>query len=301
MISLNKLSVLAAVWVLLLSICGCVDTEGDSTGGQGGVASVTPDQPVPPDATAADVELTGSIDIAGGTAHIPVMEDVQKVFARKHPHLKIAIAGGGSGVGIEQVGEGLVDIGNAGRSPTEEEIAKYGLVLHRWAIDGVTAVVNPANALNGLTQEQLVKVFAGEITNWQELGGEDKGINLYTRDEESGTREVFWKRALDQGEIAGGANVVVSNGAMKSAISQDPYGIGYVSVGHVDDSVKALQFNSVAADLENVKSGAYPVARGLYSLTKGEPAGAVKEFLDFLYSPEGQEIIAAKGFIAVER
>jgi phosphate transport system substrate-binding protein len=286
--------------MLLLGISACVDTEQDTSAGQGGTAaSVTPEEADP--SAGAEPQLTGSIDIAGGTAHIPVMEEAQQVFGTRYPELKISIAGGGSGVGIEQVGEGLVDIGNSGRSPSEEEIAKYGLVLHKWAIDGVTAVVNPLNTISGVTKEQLTMIFAGEITNWKELGGEDKGINLYTRDEESGTREVFWKKALDKGEIASGANVVVSNGAMKSAISQDPYGIGYVSVGHIDESVKALEFDGIAPSLENVKSGAYPVARGLYSLTKGEPNEAVKAFLDFMYSPEGQEIIAAKGFIAVER
>lgn len=297
---INKLSIFIAI-LLLLTICACVDTGEDSTTARSDTAVADSATPAPPATDTAAVQLTGAINIAGGTAHIPVMEDVQQVFASRYPELKIAIAGGGSGVGIEQVGEGLVDIGNSGRLPTEEEISKYGLVLHQWAIDGVTAVVNPANPVGGLTKEQLIKVFAGEISNWQELGGEDKGINIYTRDEESGTREVFWKQALDQGEIAGSANVVVSNGAMKSAISQDPYAIGYVSIGHIDESVKALEFDGISPSLENVKSGAYPVARGLYSLTKGEPEGAVKAFLDFLYTPEGQEIIADKGFIAVER
>ncbi|MCB2183563.1 MAG: phosphate ABC transporter substrate-binding protein [Desulfobulbaceae bacterium] len=242
----------------------------------------------------------GEIKIAGGTAHIPVMKEAAARIMGLNPHIQISIAGGGSGVGIKQVGEGLVDIGNSGRKAKDEEVSKYGLKMFKWAIDGVGIVVNPANSVRSLTQEQLMAVFAGKISNWKELGGEDRGINLYTRDESSGTRAVFWKKALSKGDIASSANFVVSNGAMKGAISQDPYGIGYVSVGHIDESVAPVAFNGVAPSLENVKDGKYTISRGLYSNTKGEPAGLVKKFIDYLFTDEGQELVARKGFVPVK-
>jgi phosphate transport system substrate-binding protein len=242
----------------------------------------------------------GEIRSAGGTAHIPVMKEAAARIMGFNPEIQISIAGGGSGVGVKQVGEGLVDIGNTGRTPTEDEVKQYGLKMFKWAIDGVAIVVNPANKARSLSQDQAAAIFAGKITNWNEVGGVDKRINLYTRDEASGTREVFWEKALKKGDIAATANVIVSNGAMKGAVSQDPYGIGYVSVGHIDETVAPVTFNGIEPSMQNVKDGKYPVARGLFSNTKGEPAGLVKKFIEYLFTEEGQQIVVEKGFISVQ-
>jgi phosphate transport system substrate-binding protein len=257
---------------------------------------------VPAEAGALDtfVGQQGSIKISGGTAHIPVMKEAAKRIMTANPQIQISIAGGGSGVGIKQVGEGLVDIGNSGRKPTDEEISKYGLKLFKWAVDGVSVVVHPNNPVKDLTKAQLKEIFAGTASNWKTFGGPDKPINIYTRDKASGTRSVFWKKALDKGEITPKANFVVSNGAMKSSIANDPYGIGYVSVGHIDESVAPVGLEGVVPTLETVKTGEYTVARGLYSNTKGEPAGFTALFIDYLLSGEGQSIASEKGFIPVQ-
>jgi phosphate transport system substrate-binding protein len=242
---------------------------------------------------------TGTIRISGGTAHIPVMKAAAERIMRNHPDIHISIAGGGSGVGIKQVGEGLVDIGNSGRTPSDAEVRKYDLKMFKWALDGVGVVVNPQNPVRALTTAQLKEVFAGNITNWKQLGGSDKGIDLYTRDEASGTREVFWKKALGKGDISSRANVVPSNGAMKTAIANDPLGIGFISVGHIDATVTPVALDGVAPTLDTVRQGTYKVARGLYSNTKGDPTGLVRKFIDYLLSPEGQQLAAQKGFIGV--
>ncbi|OQW99982.1 MAG: phosphate-binding protein [Desulfobacteraceae bacterium A6] len=242
----------------------------------------------------------GDIRISGGTAHIPVMKDAAKLIMEHNPDIRISIAGGGSGVGIKQVGEGLVDIGNSGRKPTDDEIRKYGLKLFQWAIDGVGVVVNPKNPVKALSKSRLSEIFAGKVVNWKVLGGPDKTINVYTRDNSSGTREVFWEKALDKGEITDKANVVVSNGAMKTAVANDPYGIGYVSVGHMDNSTAPVILDGAEPTIDNVKNGSYRIARGLFSNTKGEPKGLVKKFIDFLFSPEGRQIAAKNGFIPVK-
>lgn len=243
---------------------------------------------------------SGILKIAGGTAHIPVMKEAARMIMEANPDIRITIAGGGSGVGIKQVGEGIIDIGNAGRKATDEESATYGLVQHKWAIDGVGTVVNPQNSVKALSTQQLEDIFAGKISNWKEVGGEDRAINLYDRDAASGTRDVFWKKALNKIDVSTKANVVVSNGAMKTAIAGDPYGIGYVSVGHIDDTVLAVALDGVVPDLETVKSGDYKVARGLYSSTKGEPQGLARLFLDFMFSETGQQLVRDKGFVAVK-
>lgn len=242
----------------------------------------------------------GILKIAGGTAHIPVMKEAAKQIMTTNPDIRITIAGGGSGVGIKQAGEGLVDIGNAGRKATDKEVSTYGLKMFKWAIDGVGVVVHPENPVTTLTTAELQDIFAGKITNWQEVGGADNAINLYGRDAGSGTRKVFWKKALKNGDISKKSNVVVSNGAMKSAVAGDPYAIGYVSIGHMGASVTPVAIDDIAPTLDNVKSGQYGVARGLYSLTKGEPEGLAKLFIDYLFSEQGQKIAAAKGFIPVQ-
>lgn len=244
-------------------------------------------------------DLSGTIKISGGTAHIPVMKEAAKRVMQLNGNIQISIAGGGSGVGIKQVGEGLVNIGNSGRKAKDEEVEKYGLKMFKWAIDGVAIVVNPENTVKELTKQQLKDIFSGKIANWKSLAGADRPINVYTRDESSGTREVFWKKAIDQGEIIPQANVVVSNGAMKSAIANDPYSIGYVSVGHIDKSVAPVALDGIIPTIETVKSGSYTVSRGLYSNTKGEPDQLTKLFIDYLLSPEGQKIVSENGFIPV--
>lgn len=242
----------------------------------------------------------GVIRISGGTAHIPVMKEAARRVMTINPEIRITIAGGGSGVGIKQVGEGLVDIGNSGRPATAAEIARYDLKLFQWAIDGVGVVVHPSNPVKGISKALLQQIFSGQLTNWKELGGADRVIDLYTRDEASGTREVFSGKALDKQKIVPSANVVVSNGAMKSSIANDPYGIGYVSVGHIDSSVSALSLDGVAPTIANVKNGKYPVTRGLFSYTRHAPQGLTKKFIDFLFCPEGQKMVSDNGFITVQ-
>ena len=256
------------------------------------------------EAAASDLDAfngqKGEIKIAGGTAHIPVVKEAAKRIMTVNPEIHIVISGGGSGVGIKQVGEGLIDIGNSGRKPTDDEISRYGLSMFKWAVDGVGVAVHPDNPVKALSKAQLADVFSGKIDTWKALGGPDKAISVYTRDEASGTRDVFWKKGLNKGDITEKANFVVSNGAMKTAVASDPNAIGYVSVGHMDDSVAAVALDGVAPSLENVKSGKYDVARGLYSNTKGEPQGIVKLFIDYLFSPEGQKIVSENGFIPVK-
>ncbi len=242
----------------------------------------------------------GLLKISGGTAHIPVMKEAAKQIMIANPKIQISIAGGGSGVGIKQVGEGLVNIGNSGRKATDKEIDRYQLKLYQWAIDGVGPVVNPQNKVKALTKNQMIDIFSGKLENWKQLGGADRNINIYTRDEASGTRAVFWKKGLNKAQISSGAHVVISNGAMKSAISQDPYGIGYVSVGHIDETVAPIALDGVVPTIQTVQNGTYKVSRGLYSNTKGEPTGLTKKFINFLYTAEGKQIIEKHGFIPAQ-
>ncbi|OXS29129.1 MAG: phosphate-binding protein [Desulfovibrio sp. MES5] len=239
----------------------------------------------------------GAIDIAGGTAHIPVMKEAARQIMEANPDVRITVAGGGSGVGVQKVGEGIVQIGNTGRALKPAEVEKYGLVSFPFAIDGVAVAVNPANKVAGLTKAQIKDIFSGKIANWKEVGGADAAISLYVREDGSGTRETFEERALDKGASSAGANVVNSNGAMKTAISQDPNAVGYVGIGHLDKSIKGVSVDGMAPSQENAASGQYTVTRLLYMNTKGEPQGITKGFVDYIFTPAGQEIVSKAGYI----
>ena len=239
----------------------------------------------------------GVIDIAGGTAHIPVMKEAARQIMEANPAVRITVAGGGSGVGVQKVGEGIVQIGNTGRALKPAEVEKYGLVSFPFAIDGVAVAVNPANKVEGLTKAQIKDIFSGKIANWKEVGGADAPISLYVREDGSGTRETFEERALDKGASAAAANVVNSNGAMKTAISQDPNAVGYVGIGHLDKSIKGVSVDGMAPSQENAASGQYTVTRLLYMNTKGEPQGITRGFVDYIFTPAGQEIVSKAGYI----
>ena len=250
---------------------------------------------------AAFAGLKGKIDIAGGTAHIPVMKEAARRIMTYNPNIRITVAGGGSGVGVQKVGEGLVDIGNTGRPVSPEERARYGLKSYAFAIDGVAVAVHPSNSVKSLSTKQVQDIFAGKIKNWQAVGGKNSPIHLYTRDEASGTRAVFWKKLLKKGPIADNANIVPSNGAMKVAISRDENAIGYLSIGHIDNTISPVKIDGIYPSQENAKNGTYKVVRKLYMNTKGEPDKLVKIFINYILSPEGAEIIKKCGFIPLVR
>ena len=243
----------------------------------------------------------GKIDIAGGTAHIPVMREAAKRIMAMNHDIRITVAGGGSGVGVKQVGEGLVEIGNTGRPLKKEEIEKYGLKTFPFAIDGVAVVINPANKVAELSFEQLADIYSGKITNWKQVGGADAEINVYGREDGSGTREVFTNLAIKNENVTPKTNVVSSNGAMKTAVAKDERAIGYVGIGHIDKSIKAPKLAGMTASQENAANGKYTVVRDLYMNTKGEPTGLTALFIDYIYSPEGLEIIKDSKYIPLKR
>ncbi|MDL2316474.1 phosphate ABC transporter substrate-binding protein [Desulfovibrio sp. OttesenSCG-928-A18] len=255
----------------------------------------------PSGALAPFAGLEGNLDIAGGTAHIPVMNGAARNIMEANPDIRITVAGGGSGVGVQKVGEGLVHIGNTGRALKDSEIARYGLVSFPFAIDGVAVVVHPQNPVGALGKEQLKKIFAGEISNWKEVGGLDAAISLYIREDGSGTRETFESRALDAGQSAAKSNVVSSNGAMKTAVAQDPNAIGYVGIGHLDDSTKGVILDGMVPSQQNAADGSYTVTRLLYMNTKGQARGLTGAFIDYIYSADGKAIIAKAGYIPMDR
>ncbi|WP_297810709.1 phosphate ABC transporter substrate-binding protein [uncultured Helicobacter sp.] len=292
-----KVSTLLSASVLLLTFgafTGCGSNSKDSAESSATNASS--------ESLAVFAKEQGKIDIAGGTAHIPVMKKAAEAIMSFNPKITISITGGGTGAGITKVGEGLVQIGNTGRALKPQEIEKYQLVSFPFAVDGVAIAVHKENPLSNLTKEQVSQIFSGEVKNWNELGGNEGVINLYVREDGSGTRDTFESKGLNEGiEIPQTANVVSSNGAMKIALAQDKNAIGYVGIGHLDTSIKGIAFENVEPTQEKTKEGSYQISRLLYMNTKGEPQGLTKLFVDYIYSSDGAKFIEQSGYIPLPK
>jgi len=244
-----------------------------------------------------------TLSLAGSTTVEPIASRVAEVYMEEHPDAKVTVQGGGSSTGIKMVGEGTADIGNASRKIKDKEKDLYpDLVGSIIAYDGIAIVVHPSNTVTNITKQQLQDIYAGKITNWNELGGEDMEIVVITRAEGSGTRDTFIELVMNKGKIEETPSVLQkpSNGAVKAAVAGNENAIGYIGLGYVDSSVKTVKIGGVLPSPATVKGGTYPISRALYMYTKGTPSGLAKDFIDFILSKEGQNIVEEIGFIRID-
>jgi len=278
------LSLSILVVVLLLTACG------------------TPSTPVAEPSVSTGAELSGEISVAGSTSVQPLAEVLGEAFMAAHPQVVVNVQGGGTSVGVKSAGEGTVDVGTASRDLKPEELQQFpDLKVFIIARDGIAVVTHPQVPVEGLTKEQVKKIFAGEITNWSEVGGPDKPIVVVSREEGSGTRAYFEEAILGEGVvIVDTAILQQSNGALRTTVSTTPDSIGYLSFGYLDESLKALALDGVEATEANALSGAYPVVRPFNVLTKGEPSELVQAWLDFILSAEGQQIVKDEGYLSLQ-
>jgi phosphate transport system substrate-binding protein len=246
--------------------------------------------------------LSGELTIAGSTTVLPINQECARLLMDANPDLRISVSGGGSGHGVKSVGAGEIDIGAVSRDVKSSELELYP-DLKPVAIgkDSVAVVVHPSNAVSDLTLEQVAQIFSGEITNWKDVGGADAAIRVITREEGSGTRETFETYVMTPFEldIAARASVKSSNGEVRATVSSDDRSVGYLSLGYVDASLKALLIGGIEATVENVVAGDYPIQRSLYLITKGDPDELEQAFLGFVLSSEGQAVVEDMGYIKV--
>ena len=246
-------------------------------------------------------EDTETISIAGSTTVLPVAQAAAEEYMNQHSNADIQVSGGGSGVGATSVIGGTADIGMLSRDLKASE--KEGNTLKEFVVgkDGIALVGHPSNTVSDLSLEQVKAIYQGTITNWKDVGGADSEIVLIGRDSSSGTREFFTEFVLNKEDAAKEMQELNSNGAVAQAVSITPGAIGYVSLEYVDDSLKAFSIAGVAPTVENVISGVYEINRPLLMVTNGEPEGLAADYLAFILSEEGQQILKDSGFIpAVE-
>ncbi|HWP95736.1 MAG TPA: phosphate ABC transporter substrate-binding protein PstS family protein [Syntrophomonadaceae bacterium] len=253
------------------------------------------DQTKTSDQTAA---LQGTLTIAGSTSVQPFSEVLAQNFMKKNPNVKVNVQGGGSAQGIAAATNGTAQIGSSSAELKPEQ--KGDLVITQIAMDGIAVIVNPSNPISDLKKDDIKNIFLGNTKNWKEVGGPDAVITVVSREEGSGTRTAFEELLLAKQPAVKTAIVQNSTGAVKTTISGDKNAIGYDSLASVDKSVKALGIDGVAANTDNVKNGTYRVSRPFLYMTKGQPQGLAKAFIDFVMSAEGQKILVDQGAISLK-
>jgi len=249
-------------------------------------------------------EPVDELTVIGSTTVLPLAQKTADAFMDKNTNASIQVSGGGSSVGIQAVDSGTADIGIASRDLKDNEKESYpNLVQHVVAKDGIAIIVHPSNPVSSLTEEQVKGIYNRTYTDWNELGGDDQQIVVVSRDTASGTREFFFEYVMKKGDFTKGALEKNSNGAVQLTVAQTPGAIGYVGLGYVDSTIKAVKINAngqlVEPTVQNILEGKYPIARSLNMFTNGEAAGLTKEYLDFIMSKEGQKIVKEEGFVPV--
>jgi phosphate transport system substrate-binding protein len=246
-----------------------------------------------------------SVTINGSTTVLPIAQKAAEDFMKKNSNISISVRGTGSGDGIKALIDGSTDIANSSRQMKKEEkesATKKGIspIEHKVALDAIVMIVNPANPLTNLTKQQIKDIYIGNISNWKELGGENKDIVVISRDSSSGTYEFFVEYVLNKERPIPEALLQASSGAVVQAVSKNKYAIGYVGLGYLNKDIKTLTVDDITASAETVHAGKYPIWRYLYMYTNGEPKGDVKSFIDFVLGKEGQKIAEEEGFVTLQ-
>ena len=248
--------------------------------------------------TLADCRGAGSqkdLIVAGSTSVQPFADKWAEVFMEKRPGLGVNVQGGGSSAGIQACKAGACQIGMSSRELKPDEKDLHEIVIAR---DGLAIIVHPSNPVRGATVAQVKEIFAGDLTDWKILGGPERPITVVTREEGSGTRGAFQELVMGKTRIWRGAITEDSNGTVREIVAHDPYSVGFISLGLVNDEVRALALDGVEGSEASIRAGRYKLVRPFLFLTRGEPAGAAKEFIDFVLSDEGQALIRKEGLIA---
>lgn len=289
----KKLISLIAGVAIVAAATGCSQTATSSVAGTDSSAAGTSAS----EASATE-ELSGTLSMNGSTSMEKVIKAVNGAFMEKNKGVTVNLNLTGSGTGIQEASEGKCDIGNSSRKLKDEEAEKLDATVV--GLDGIALVVNPVNKLEDISLEDLEKVYSGEITNWKELGGDDKAIVVIGREDGSGTRDGFESIVMGDKEPKY-AQELESTGSVINAVATTDGAIGYASLANVDETVKALKVGGIEATEENVKSGAYEVQRPFICATlKGSDNKLVKAYLDFILSEEGQALVLAQGAVPVK-
>ncbi len=263
-------------------------------------------------------ETTGYIENKGSDTIVNLALAWAEYYQQQHPEVSISVTGGGSGTGIAALMNGTVDIANASRQiKTEETEAAQanGIdpVEHVIARDAIAVIVNPENPVEKLTLQQISDIYSGKISNWTEVGGDDRPIVRLSRETNSGTHVYFLETVLRLGQkdnktlFSRNTLLLPSSEGIIAEVRQNPNAIGYDGLGYVPHDLKMIAIAEqpggeyVLPSVETVNNSTYPIARDLYMYTAGEPTGLVKTYLEWIItSDEAQNIVRELGFVPIK-
>ncbi|MGB7095450.1 MAG: PstS family phosphate ABC transporter substrate-binding protein [Anaerolineales bacterium] len=239
-------------------------------------------------------------------------------YQMDNPQSNLSVSGGGSGTGIASLINKTTDLANASRKIKSEEIVNAqanGIEPIEFIVarDAIAVIVNPNNPISQLTLQQLSDIYSGKINNWQELGGEDRQIVRLSRETNSGTHVYFLEQVLRLGDkndktlFSTDTLLLPSSEVIGAEIRSNPNAIGYDGLGYVTLDMKVIAVTAsqlgdpdfIYPSSETVNDGTYPIARDLYMYTAGEPVGFVKNYLEWIYTPQAQEIVTDLGFVPI--
>jgi phosphate transport system substrate-binding protein len=266
--------------------------------------------------TNVDDVSVGNIENKGSDTIVNLALAWAEAYQEVHPEIQISVTGGGSGTGIAALINGTVDIANASRQIKSEErknAEDNGVVPVEFIVarDAIAIIVHPENPVDQLTIDQISAIYSGDITNWKEVGGEDRPIVKLSRETNSGTHVYFLENVLRKGEkenetlFSMDTLLLPSSEGISAEIRQNPNAIGYDGLGYVTEDLKVVAVSRdhsgpfIHPSASSVNNGKYPIARDLYMYTAGEPEGMILEYLDWIRSPEAQLIVTELGFVPI--
>ena len=240
--------------------------------------------------------------LKGSDTLLPLAQKAAENYSEKNPSAHVTVTGGGSGVGLSSLREGTTDIAMASRRIKFDErvrMQQAGRPVEELtvAFDALAVIVHPSNPVSRLTREQLEGIFRGKITNWKQVGGEDRKIVVYSRETSSGTYEFFKESVLKHRNYMPAVLSMPATGAIIQSVSQTPGAIGYVGLAYLNPEVKALAVSYdgggsyVAPTFDNARSKSYPIVRPLYFYYTKSNEAAVRPLVDYLTSDEGQAMV----------
>ena len=250
------------------------------------------------------------ITVKGSDTMVILAQRWAERYMLAHKDVSVQVTGGGSGTGISALINGTTDICNASRpmKPAERDKLKQRFgsrgVEIKCAQDGLSLYVNESNSITELSMQQIKDIYTGKMTNWKDVGGQDQRIILYGRENNSGTYVYFKDNVLQGEDFAATMQSMPGTAAVVNAVSKDKWGIGYGGAAY-GKGIRELKVKSdakstaYAPTLENIKSGMYPVSRFLFMYVKNRPAGAMKEYIDWILGEEGQKIVSDVGYFPI--